>query len=383
MFNPRIPSSHATEPRALIRHNPYRANLTAATIRAALLSSTTVMLATPAALAQVEFTWSIIGHAGNEADTVDGDRFTPGVQRYGAVGYSYRVATTEVTNEQYVEFLNAVARIDPHGLFNGNMSSDAHSGIERSGSPGSYYYSVVPGRGDDPVVYVSFLDAVRFINWMHNGQGQSDTEFGAYDIVQGIPGPRRADARYFIPDANEWYKAAYHQPALDGGDSDGFWKYPTTQNNAPLGGVDANFDMTLSDTSSVGAFGTNYYGLSDMAGNVWEWSEEQLSSSVRVIRGGSWGMSGSYLLPYGWMFRAQTGENNSIGFRIAAATPVPSCPGDIDESGTVDASDLNALLAAWQAPVDIGSSLDVANDDGMVDVDDLIVLLNNLGLHCD
>ena len=40
--------------------------------------------------------------------------------------------------------------------------------------------------GDDyahankPVTYVSFFDAMRFTNWLHNGQGTGDTESGVY-----------------------------------------------------------------------------------------------------------------------------------------------------------------------------------------------------------
>ena len=38
-------------------------------------------------------------------------------------------------------------------------------------------------------------------------------------------------ARWFIPSENEWYKAAYHQPAAQGGDGDNYWAYPTGTNS--------------------------------------------------------------------------------------------------------------------------------------------------------
>lgn len=41
-----------------------------------------------------------------------------------------------VTNAQYVEFLNAKAASDPHGLYNTNMAN-FNGGIVRSGSDGS------------------------------------------------------------------------------------------------------------------------------------------------------------------------------------------------------------------------------------------------------
>src|SRR5262245_26551178 len=37
---------------------------------------------------------------------------------FGGVSTAYRIAKTEVTNAQYVMFLNAVAASDPFGLYN-------------------------------------------------------------------------------------------------------------------------------------------------------------------------------------------------------------------------------------------------------------------------
>jgi len=44
------------------------------------------------------------------------------------------------------------------------------SGIERTGSAGSYTYSVASSRENRPVNYVRWHDAVRFANWLHNGK---------------------------------------------------------------------------------------------------------------------------------------------------------------------------------------------------------------------
>jgi len=43
--------------------------------------------------------------------------------------------------------------------------------ILRTGFSGSYIYTAVAGRENEPVVFVSFFDAARFANWMHKGQG--------------------------------------------------------------------------------------------------------------------------------------------------------------------------------------------------------------------
>src|SRR5689334_6905555 len=51
----------------------------------------------------------------------------------GAVAYNYRIGTYEVTNAQYVEFLNAKAASDPLDLYSTSMTTFFFGGITRSG----------------------------------------------------------------------------------------------------------------------------------------------------------------------------------------------------------------------------------------------------------
>ena len=97
----------------------------------------------------------------------------------GSVGYDFRIAKFEVTNLQYAEFLNAV---DPTGLngldlFNESMSWHPISGIRMNGDAADgEKFEVKLGFDNKPVILVSWYDAIRFSNWLHNGQGDSDTE---------------------------------------------------------------------------------------------------------------------------------------------------------------------------------------------------------------
>ena len=91
----------------------------------------------------------------------------------GAVAYTYNIGKYKVTAGQYCEFLNAVAKTDKYGLYNTNMDTAVDSygcNIKRTGSSGSYTYSVASDWANRPVNYVSWGDAVRFANWLHNGQ---------------------------------------------------------------------------------------------------------------------------------------------------------------------------------------------------------------------
>src|SRR5439155_16248672 len=89
----------------------------------------------------------------------------PFYQPCGAVAHKFRFGKYEVSNAQYAAFLNSVAATDTYSLYNPQSS-----GIARSGSSGSYSYSTIAGQANLPVNYVSWYDALRFANWLDNGE---------------------------------------------------------------------------------------------------------------------------------------------------------------------------------------------------------------------
>lgn len=297
------------------------------------------------ALAQVTFEWAEVGNPGNQPDALNADS----IAGIGSVVYPYRIAKHLVTNNQYAEFLNAVASSDTGDvgqLWIEAMGSDARGGITRSGSPGSFTYAVKPNMGNKPVNLVSFLSAMRFVNWLHNGQpagaqNESTTEDGVYTIADGVSETRAAGARYFIPTENEWYKAAYHQPSADGGDGDDYWLYSTASNDTPIvatanatgdinnpgpnvanydNGADWNgLDGNLTSVGSAGPGSESFYGTSDQSGNVLEWTETVAQTEgSRVVRGGSWDNDESLMQSTSsTSFGTQFGDQR-LGFRVAS-----------------------------------------------------------------
>jgi len=284
-----------------------------------------------------------VGNAGNAADTTG----------YGSVGYTYQIGKFEVTAGEYTAFLNAVASTDPYGLYNPYMADSGYLGcmIVRSGSSGSYTYSVAPSLADRPVNYVSWNDAARLANWMTTG----DTERGVYTFsspttVSGIQDHATAASAlgvgtaYFIPTENEWYKAAYYDPNKNGG-GPGYWDYPmksdapTVPSNAvtdPDGGNNANFghtDLGSADAYSrtvVGEFenSESAYGTFDQGGNLYEWNETLLNamSDLRGMRGGSFADSSTDMTAdYRSSGSASQYEDFYFGIRLAS---VPE-PGSI------------------------------------------------------
>ena len=269
------------------------------------------------ASAQITIPTVPIGNPGNSQDPTGG---------YGWVAYTYNIGTTEVTNAQYAAFLNAKAASDPNNLYNTEMAG-SFGGIARSGSSGSYTYSTVGGRANHPVTFVSFWDAARFANWLHNGQGSGDTETGAYTLTAGGISAntvtRNAGWQWAVTSQSEWYKAAYYQPANAGGDIDNYWLYPTSSNTVNTS--QANYNLVIGDTTPVGSYAANYSGTFDMGGNAWEWTEAVIPGfdPGRGVRGGSFSNVGTGLRSNLRFSRPPRYELNDVGFRVSQV-PGPS-----------------------------------------------------------
>ncbi len=312
---------------------------------------------TAQASAEVTFEWVTVGNPGNAEDPLN-SAIVPGI---GSVAYVYRIAKHEVTNDQYTEFLNAVAATDTNALY---YDSGSHllAGITQSGSSGSFTYTVKTNMGNKPVNLMSFFNAMRFVNWLHNGQptgaqDASTTEDGVYTISNGVSETRAEGAQFFIPTFNEWYKAAYHQPSVQGGDSDDYWLYPTSSNSVPTiatanatgdisnpgtnvanyrGGANWNGPFgNVTTVGTAGALSESFYGTSDQGGNVFEWNETAFYGSYRGLRGGSWWSPEDYL-PSSIRFVADPlFEFFDVGFRVASPNPPKDWRSGLSDSDAV------------------------------------------------
>ena len=263
----------------------------------------------------------------------------------GAVDYTYNIGKFEVTAGQYTEFLNAVAKTDTYGLYNTEMFTSNHvagCNIQRTGSAGSYTYTIASDWANRPVNFVSWGDSARFANWLNNGQptGAQDlntTEDGAYYLNGAtsnaalLAATRKVGAKWVITSEDEWFKAAYYKV---GGTNVGYWDYPTGTNNTlsndlvnPDPGNNAclyqNGNNTIGSPyyrTEVGEFENSEspYGTFDQGGNVWEWNEAIMYSSWRGVRGGGW--SANSVNDLHTSIRDSTpptAEISEIGFRVA------------------------------------------------------------------
>jgi formylglycine-generating enzyme len=320
--------------------------------------------------AQVTFDWATVGNPGNAPDTLVMNKgpaadFTTG---YGSVGYTYQISKFNVTNAQYVQFLNAA---DPNGsntrrIYDARMSTTSlglayTGGIDlNAGASAGAKYSVKAGQESYPAIWIRWDAGARFVNWLANGQGSGSTESGVYDMSLltssfATPPPRAPGATVFLPSENEYYKAAYYDPTKSG--TGGYWQYGTRSDTAPAsvsppgtsnaanigfgnGGGGGTAD-TMATTgaalnsavdylTNVGAYtsSTSSYGLFDVEGPVYNWTEATrttFGNELPIYRGGSWRYgeqsagaayrniySGAATASYAW-----------YGLRIAGLPPAP------------------------------------------------------------
>ena len=200
-----------------------------------------------------------------------------GPVRRVAVG-SFRMAPHPVTNREFAEFVEATGYAtvaeqppnpelypgaSPESLVPGGLVFQMSDGpVDLRDytnwwfwTPGAQWRhptgpnSNLDGLADHPVVQVSYVDAAAYCAW----------------------------AEKTLPTEAEWEFAA--RGGLDGAEF--AWGDEDTQETEPLantwqGGFP--FENTEADgwtrTSPVGSYPANGYGLSDMAGNVWEWTDD-------------------------------------------------------------------------------------------------------------
>ncbi|MCP4984372.1 MAG: SUMF1/EgtB/PvdO family nonheme iron enzyme, partial [Gammaproteobacteria bacterium] len=187
------------------------------------------------------------------------------------------------------------------------------------------------GRGDRPVIYVSWDDAVAYAQWLS----------------------ARTGLAYRLPSEAEWEYAARATTTTvrywsknSAGAKDTACTYANVFDAKNASRLKRTYTITWEPfncadefpfTAPVGKFTANDWALHDMLGNVWEWNQdcytdsyegapldgspwktdEESECSLRVLRGGSWGVGPRDVRSAGRNWYTPGSRNYDVGFRLA------------------------------------------------------------------
>ncbi len=161
------------------------------------------------------------------------------------------------------------------------------------------------GHGRQPVINVSWDGATTYVAWLSRKTGK------AYRLLT---------------------EAEWEYAARAGSTTAYYWGDKIGKGNANCNGCGSKWDNA--QTSPVGSFAANAFGLYDMAGNVWQWVHDCYHDnydgaptdglawtggdcSRRVVRGGSWIGHPQLLRSAGRFWNTHDDRGNLLGFRVA------------------------------------------------------------------
>ena len=178
--------------------------------------------------------------------------------------------------------------------------------------------------GSRPVRYVSWHEAVAYCQWLNERLATASVLEGS-EAVRLV---REGSWRVSLPSELEWEKAA-----RGGLESAVFtWGDTPDPNRANY------FDSEIGDTSAVGCFPANGFGLRDLIGNVWEWTRsrygpypyrpddgrenpEPKDDDRLVVRGGAWGDGRRYARCAFRSVNQPDDRVGALGFRVVLRPP--------------------------------------------------------------
>jgi len=264
---------------------------------------------------------------------------------------------TEVSNDRFAAFVAATGYVT---VAERPLSVEQFPELKASErAPGSLVFETVGGSG--PIEELSWWSWVPGADWRHpEGPGSDLAGRGQHPVVQVAYEDAEAFARWAgqsLPSEAQWEFAAR------GGLKDQVFAWGNTWNPRKANTWQGSFPRSNSvedgygGTAPVASFPANGYGLFDMTGNVWEWTQDwyavghgpladgsdpMVSSEAatgdprdpgvakHVIKGGSFLCSETYCSRYRPASReAQSPDTGTshIGFRLAAPIAAPATAG--------------------------------------------------------
>jgi formylglycine-generating enzyme required for sulfatase activity len=220
----------------------------------------------------------------------------------------FAIGTYPVTRQEFASFVSKTHRTVEKGCY---VQKNAVWVIDETKSwtnPG------FPQTPRDPVVCVSWNDAEDYVQWLN----ETSQGFVVRATVGGYRLPTWEEIEYATAGGTTtafyWGNHAERDRANYG-----------TQRCLPCRGEKVGADRWRF-TSPVGSFPPNAFGLYDMAGNVWQWTQSCRADPgltpprrcrSQALHGGSWLTNPEYLRTGEYSYAVMGFRSNHIGIRVA------------------------------------------------------------------
>jgi len=232
------------------------------------------------------------------------------------IQHSFAIAKFDVTRDEYAQFVAETKRPDPDTCY----TPDA-SGGESDKKDAKWHSPGFPQTGRDPVVCVNWDDAQAYVAWLSAKAGH------VYRL------PTEAEWEYAARAGTTTARYGSDRPAelchyINHADLDFSEQHPRESD------VNRACRDGFGFTSPVGSFPPNRFGLYDMLGNVWQWTEDCWNDDYkdappdgsswqngncgrRVMRGGAYSLMPALVRSSVRLGAKSSARDHSGGFRVA------------------------------------------------------------------
>jgi formylglycine-generating enzyme required for sulfatase activity len=217
----------------------------------------------------------------------------------------------DITRDEYAAFVRDTHTEIPKGCYVWNGDQWVDDASKSWSDPG------FAQTGRDPVVCVNWQDAQDYVRWLNR------RVLSHLFANQSLP-----DGKYRLL---TWEESEYSARA--GGAGKYSWGTKADHNRANYGADRCSPCLPAkvgkdrwAYTSPVGSFPANRFGLYDMAGDVWQWTDTcwrvkgtapTSACGASALRGGSWLSDADYLQTGEYIVNSRVNRNTQVGFRVA------------------------------------------------------------------
>lgn len=221
----------------------------------------------------------------------------------------FAVGIYDVTRQEYNAFVRESGRLSTEGCYIWAHDQWINDRKKNWHNPGFRQTAT------DPVTCVNWEDAQAYVRWLNSKVKDAllesnNSDNGPYRLLTWEEAEYATSAGALT--AYYWGEQASRAMANYG-----------ANRCAPCAGAKDGRDLWL-NTSPSEAFPPNHFGLYDMSGNVWQWTDHCNSASPSLPRcrygflhGGSWLDNPEYLRIAAYKMDDLLNRNNATGFRVA------------------------------------------------------------------